>query len=136
MSSYVGGDILEISYNHPTLGSGSFFCKSGEDSDVDRGGFRKEDDDQGIAGDGQMMTKVNAFRWSVEATVAWSKTGADELLILSDIAASPLDASWTFRYQDGASFVGEGTIVGDLKGATQNSTVPIKIAGGNGLRRL
>lgn len=134
--AYTGGDLLEVSYNHPTLGSGSFFVKSGEDSEVDLGGFRTEDDDQGIAGDGQMIKKLNQVRWSVEAPIAWSKTTTNELEILTNIAADPLDANWTFRYQDGSAFVGEGTVVGDLKGATQGSTVPIKMAGGGRLRRL
>ena len=134
--SYTGGDLLEISFNHPTEGSGSFFVKSGEDSEVDLGGFRKEDDDQGIAGDGQMITKANQRRWSVSAPIAWSKSGTNELEVLTNIAESPLDASWTFRYQDGVSLVGDGTVVGDLTGATQGSTVPVKFAGGGRLRRL
>jgi hypothetical protein len=36
----VGGDILEVTYAHETLGSGTFFPKSGEDSTFDLGGFR------------------------------------------------------------------------------------------------
>jgi hypothetical protein len=134
--SYIGGDVLEVSYKHPTLGSGSFFVKAGEDTTIDLGGFRSDDDANGIAGDGQMMTKINAVRWSYEAPVAWSKTTTNELAVLSDLAKDPVDADWTISAIDLSVFVGKGRPVGDLAGATQDSTIPLKIAGGGGLRRL
>ena len=33
----VGGDIVELTFNHPTLGSGIIFPKSAEDSTFDLG---------------------------------------------------------------------------------------------------
>lgn len=134
--SYIGGDTLEINWNHPTLGSGSFFVKSGEDTSMDVGGFRTDDDAQGVAGDGQMIKKINRVRWSYEAPVAWSKTTTDEINSLAAIAADPLDATFTIEHLDGSVFVGEGTVVGDIVGATQDSTIPMKLAGGGNLRKL
>ena len=134
--SYIGGDVLEVSYKHPTLGDGSFFVKAGEDTTIDLGGYRTDDDANGIAGNGEMITKINAVRWSYEAPIAWSKTTTNELKVLADMAADPQDADWTIRSIDLSVFAGKGRPVGDLAGATQDSTIPLKISGGRGLRRL
>jgi hypothetical protein len=40
----VHGDILEVTYNHPTLGSGVFYPKANEGNKFDPGGFRNNDD--------------------------------------------------------------------------------------------
>ena len=61
--SYVAGDILEITYNHPVTGSGTLYCKANEDSQVDKGGYRSEDDDAMVTGDGQIIDKINRKRW-------------------------------------------------------------------------
>ena len=55
--SYVAGDILEITYNHPVIGSGTLYCKANEDSQVDKGGYRSEDDDAMVTGDVRLLTK-------------------------------------------------------------------------------
>ena len=53
--SVIGGDILEITFNHPTLGSGIIFPKAAEDSTFDLGGFRSNDDAAGVDGSGEMI---------------------------------------------------------------------------------
>ncbi len=42
--SFVAGDILEITYNHPVIGSGTLSCKASQDSQVDPGGYRSGHD--------------------------------------------------------------------------------------------
>ena len=55
-----GGDILEITFNHPTLGSGTIYPKSGEDSTLITGGFRSEDEDTGNKAVEEMFCNFNS----------------------------------------------------------------------------
>jgi hypothetical protein len=135
--SYVAGDILEITYNHPTIGSGTLYCKANEDSQVDPGGFRSEDDDAMVTGDGQLIDKINRKRWSYEAPpIAWDMTETDELGKLAQLAASPIPADWTISSVSGAIWGGKGKPVGDLKGATNTGQIPLKLSGGGVLKQI
>ena len=77
--SFIGGDILEISYKHPTLGSGTWFPKAGEDLTLDNGGYNSADESDGLTADLQPITKITAKRWMCEGSVAWDMSGNDEL---------------------------------------------------------
>ena len=66
----VGGDIIEITYNHPTLGSGTLFPKSSEAGTYDLGGFRSKDEASGIDGGGTIIDTMNQVRGFFEATIA------------------------------------------------------------------
>lgn len=135
--SYVAGDILEITYNHPTIGSGTLYCKANEDSQVDLGGYRSEDDDSMTTSDGQMIDKINAKRWSYEAPpIAWDVTETDELGKLVQLSASPIPADWTITSISGAIWGGKGKPVGDLKGSTNTGQIPLKLAGGGQLKQI
>jgi len=135
--SYVAGDILEITYNHPTIGSGTLYCKANEDSQVDLGGYRSEDDDSMTTSDGQMIDKINAKRWSYEAPpIAWDMTETDELGKLVQLSASPIPADWTITSISGAIWGGKGKPVGDLKGSTNTGQIPLKLAGGGQLKQI
>jgi hypothetical protein len=68
--AFVGGDLIEITYNHPTLGSGTLFPKSSEDTTINLGGFRGADDANMVTGAGENIRQLNNSRWSVEATIA------------------------------------------------------------------
>jgi hypothetical protein len=70
----IGGDILELTFNHPTIGSGVVFAKAGEDNTFDAGGLRTGDDANMIDGGGNMIQQMNRVRWSFEATTSPAKT--------------------------------------------------------------
>jgi hypothetical protein len=74
-----GGDIIEITFNHPSIGSGTLFPKAGEDSTYNTGGFRSADDDNMIDGAGNMIDKINRTRWSFEALLSWDANIAQDL---------------------------------------------------------
>lgn len=135
--AYTGGDIVEITYNHSTLGSGTFFCKAGEDATVDVGGYRSADSDDGVTADGQMIDTINAKRWSVECPpIAWDMTDVDEIQKIAALAASPILGDWTIACISGAIWSGKGKPVGDIKGATNGSTVSLKLAGSGKLKNI
>ena len=134
--SFIGGDIIEATYNHPTLGDGTLYFKGGEDISVNYGGYMAADDDAMVTGDGQMIDQINRKRWSFASTVAWDVTDVDELDNLQNLQNSPVTADWTFSHISGRTWTGNGKPVGDLTGAGQEATIPIKVAGGGQLRPI
>lgn len=130
-----GGDIIEVTWNHPTLGSGVFFPKAAEDSTYDPGGLRSTDDANMIDGGGRMIDQLNRARWSFEVPVAWDMQDQDTLKTLADLAASPVTGDWTFTNVNGVVYSGNGKPVGDIQGNGNTSQVPLKIAGGGLLRK-
>lgn len=132
----VGGDIIEITFNHPTIGSGVVYPKSGEDNTLDLGGFRSDDDANGIDGGGNMIDKMKRTRPSFEGTFAWDMNQRQELEKLVALAESPVPASFTFSHINGSVYGGTGKPVGDLKGNQGNATIAVKIAGENKFKKI
>lgn len=132
----VGGDIIEISFNHPTLGTGTWYPKSSEDSTFDKGGIRGNDDANMIDGGGRAIRQLNRVRWSLEATISWDMNVADELEQARKLAASPDEASWTISHINGTVWSGTGSPVGDIQGNGNAATFSVKISGGNELKKI
>jgi hypothetical protein len=132
----VGGDILEITYNHPTLGSGVIYPKSAEDSTFDLGGFRSADDANMIDGGGRMIDQMNRVRWSLESTVAWDMNSSLELEKVVALAKSPVLADWTISHINGSVYSGKGKPVGDLQGNGNAATFTLKIAGSGEIKKI
>lgn len=127
--AFVGGDITEITYNHPVIGSGTIFCKANEDGTLDPGGFRSNDDANSITGDGRIIDQLNRVRGSFETPpVAWDMTDRDELQKLADMTESPVLADWTIANISGAIWGGKGKPVGDIQGNTNTALISLKIA--------
>lgn len=132
----VGGDILEITYNHPTLGSGIWFPKSNEDSTFDPGGIKGVDDVNMVDGGGNNIKQLNRTRWFFEGTVSWDANSANELEQMRLLAGDPLDADWTFTSINGTVWGGTGSPVGDVQGNGNNATMAIRISGGGILKKI
>lgn len=132
----VGGDIVEITFNHPTIGSGSFFPKSGEDSEYNLGGFLNDDDNNGISGDGGMILKKNRSRWHFSIKCAWDMNNREDLNKAKLLADSNALADYTFSHSNGTVWAGAGIPVGDLMGNGNTATFDLKIAGGGKLKRI
>jgi hypothetical protein len=129
MANYVGGDIIEITYNHPVIGSGTLFCKSNEDGTLDLGGFRSNDDANSITGDGKLIDQLNRVRASFETPpIAWDMTEQDELKKLSEMTESPILADWTIESISGSIWGGRGKPVGDIQGNTNTDLITLKLA--------
>lgn len=133
MGTAIGGDIVEVTFNHPTLGTGIILPKAGEDSTYDLGGIRVDDDDQGVDGGGNMIKKMNRKRWSFEVTCAWDMNVDQTIESLNALAASSVDANWTFENINGIVYNGKGTIVGDIQGNGNAATFTLKVSGGGKL---
>lgn len=133
---FTGGDILEISYKHPTLGAGTWFPKSSEDGTNDPGGYRSNDDANMITGDGQIINQINRVRWSFEGVVGWDMATTNELDQARKLAGSPVDADFTITHITGVVWGGKGRPVGDINGNTNTAQMSIKLAGGGILTKI
>jgi len=133
---YTGGDILEITYNHPTIGSGTIFCKSNEDGTLDMGGLRTNDDANSVTGNGRMINQMNRALASFESTIAWDMTDNDELDKIGKLAESPVLADWTISSVSGAIWGAKGKPVGDIQGNTNTALIKLKLAFENKLKQI
>ncbi|MBX9450023.1 MAG: hypothetical protein KL787_10040 [Taibaiella sp.] len=129
----VAGDIIEVTCNHPTLGTFSFAPVAGEDSTYNPGGFITADENTAVNGRGESIDKLNRVRWSFEVLTSWDKRGQGEDKQISDLAASLDPGDWTFTNADGTVYAGKGKPVGDLNFNGNAGTFPLKVSGGGKL---
>lgn len=132
----VGGDIIEITYNHPTLGSGTIYPKAAEDSTFDLGGIRTSDDANMVDGAGATIRQMNRVRWSYEGPVAWDMNDREDLDNITALAGDPVEADWTFSHINGSVWKGKGAPVGDLQGNGNQATFTLKVSGGGRLVKI
>lgn len=130
-----GGDITEITFNNPLVGSGTIFPKAGEDSSYDLGGFRATDDANMIDGGGNMILQLNRVRWSFKVVVAWDMNDQETLEKIVQLISSTAPTEWTFANANGTVYGGTGVPVGDYEGNGNQSTFPLKVAGGKVLKK-
>jgi hypothetical protein len=132
----VGGDIIEVTCNHPTLGAFVYFPKSAEDSTYDLGGYRATDDSNMIDGGGNMIDQLNRARWSFEVPLSMDMITEETMESLVSMAGSTELGEWTFTNINGTVYQGTGKPVGDLQGNGNASTIPLKVSGGGRLRKI
>lgn len=128
--SDVNGDIVDITFQHPTLGAGVLQAKANEDNAIDLGGYRVADDQNAITAQGTMLEQVNRVRASIECMVANDMNSREDLKKCVDIAGSTVPADWTFTFVNGSVYRITGKPVGDLSASTNAGTFTLKVAGG------
>lgn len=126
----VGGDIIEITYNHPTLGTGTFFPKAGEDNSYFPGGVLSESADDGIDGAGNPIWRATRKRAFFEVVVANDQNQRNDLEIAIALSAHPVPANWTFSIINGVVYGGQGKPVPDFEGNVGQSTFTLRVEGG------
>ncbi len=131
----VGGDIIEVTYNHPNLGSGIMFPKAGEDSTFDPGGFVENDDAQMVDGGGNMISQKTRKRWSFEGTIA-NDFSDKTIEKIQALANSPVAAEWTFSHINGTVYGGTGMPVGDIAVNGNAATFTLKVSGGGIMKQI
>lgn len=128
--AFTGGDIIEISYNHPTIGSGILQPKANEDNEYDIGGVRSNDDEQGISSQGEAIYSMTMKRWSAKCVVASDMNIRQEYEKVIAMAASIDEGVFSFQHINGTIYKGKGKPVGDLKLNVNQSTFQLQLSGG------
>lgn len=123
-----GGDIVEITYNNPEIGSGTLRPKSSEDSMYDLGGVRTLDDPNMIDGAGRAIYQMNRRRPEFTVKCAWDWDNQD-LETITALSAVTSETSFTFTNINQTVYKLVGKMVGDIQGNGNVSTVDIKVAG-------
>ena len=124
----VHGDITDVTYNHPTLGSGRFLPKAAEGNTYDPGGIRNADDANMISGGGNLILKKNRVRGFVECVIEDDQNIQEDALTVAALAADPQAATWTWTMINGAVYQGEGWPVGDIQPNIDDGTMTLKVA--------
>jgi hypothetical protein len=132
----IGGDIVDISVSHDTVGVFSLRAKAAEDATRDLGGLRNADDANSLDGGGQNIIIKNRVRWMFEATVSSDDNVAEDMQKIKAVAESNLEANYTFTFASGVTLGGTGTFVGDIQDATNTATMTVKMAGAGVLNKL
>jgi len=122
------GDIIDITFTNPDLGSGRFSPIAANSNSYDVGGFRNSDDANMITGNGDLVVKKNRVRAHFECLVEDDMNVAEDAVKAAAIAASSKSTEWTFSLVNGTVWRGSGIIVGDIQPDTDAGTFTLKVA--------
>lgn len=124
----VAGDVLEIGYSNPDVGSGQFYPKSEEDFTIETGGFINEDDENMIAGNGERIGKKNRRAPMFEGTIADMDDAYGRMVALRE---SNLNTTWTITHVSGIVRQVSGQPVGESEMNLNAGTFTLKVLGNN-----
>lgn len=124
----IGGDIKEITFSHPTLGSGSFFPQSGQNNTIKLGGIQSVDDENLIDGSGEIVETKVRTRGFIEAVVSNDMNTRQDLIKAQQLQGSNVQADYTIAFQNDTVWSCKGAIVGSLEGDTHTTMFTLKIA--------
>jgi hypothetical protein len=126
----VGGDIIEITWNHPTLGSGVLYPKAGEDNAYNPGGVQTASDVDMIDGGANPIWSMGRKRGYFSALIANDQNQGQELEKMIALSGDPVPADWTFSIINGCVYGGKGKPVGDMEGNINKATFPLRVESG------
>jgi hypothetical protein len=124
------GDLIEVTFNHPTVGSGVFYPKANEGNTFDPGGLRNNDDANMVTGAGDIMFQKNRVVGSFEIVVENdSRTRLDAEKVI-ELQESADNADWTVTHVNGTVWKGSGQPVGDVAVDVNAGTFTLKVVVG------
>ena len=121
----IGSDILDIKWNNPVLGQGTFQCKENESVTIDYGGISQEDDADKITGGGiRIITFANKAS-SIECVIANDKPN-NTMKTLKDMAKTG-GTLLTVTFIDGEILIFKNASpVGDVVSDSTAGTISVK----------
>lgn len=125
----VHGDITEVRYNHPTLGSGIFFPKANEGNVFDPGGLRNNDDTSMVAGNGSVMFQKNRIAGSFTVLIENDSVSRKDYAKVQALQASSASADYTITHVNGSVWKVTGQPVGAIEVDVNAGTFTLKVVG-------
>lgn len=127
MANTIAGYFEEVNCVHSIVGNRKFDLKSGEDSEISRGGKRIVDDENNYTASGKLILQFENKQPYIQVTAVVD--GDVENYIQNLIAASDQEIpNWTLTHISGDIYTGNGVIVGDVKPNRNAGTVQFKVA--------
>jgi len=123
----VHGDIIEVNFTHPTVGDGTLFPKANEESTIDLGGLRTNDDSNQITANGSLIVQKNRTVAFVECVIENDNNQREDLDKVVQLTESPILANFTWTHVSGAIYSGDGVPVGDIQAGLNAGTFTLKV---------
>lgn len=133
--SIIAGIFTEAFCQHSIVGNQKFDMKSGEDSEVDRGGWRIVDDENNRTASGKNIIQYENKQPYIQIVCAVDGSIEDYIQALIKETANELP-NWTLTHISGDVYVGTGHIAGDVKPNRNAGTLQFKVAFENELLRV
>jgi hypothetical protein len=127
MPATIAGFFEEVNCQHSRAGNRKFDLKSGEDSELDRGGYRIADDENNRTASGKLILQYENKMPYIQFTCVVVAETEDYIQDLIKDSVSEI-ANWTLTHVSGDIYTGNGVIVGDVKPNRNAGTVQIKVA--------
>lgn len=135
MASTSGGNVREISWSNAN-GTGYFFGVGGESNTYDLGGLRV-DEGGPVDGAGRFIKQFKPMPWSLQAVVSNDMYATlPEFEAAVAITKLVSDTTFTWTNDNGVSYTGVGTVVGDIKLSGDKSTFTLTLMGGGEAKRI
>lgn len=133
-----GGDMIQISWNDPNLGSGTFYGKSGEDTTVNTGGAMTDDSDTNIDTAGNFINTMRLIPWKISSTISWDMINPQrrEIEMLKKLTGTVNSQDFVFTNINGVNYTGNGKVVGAVEGSAKDCTMTITFMGGGTLAQI
>lgn len=124
----IGGDWLQITVQHPTLGKHTFLPKSNETSTFDVGGITTNDDANQVTATRQGIWQMNMARGFLETVVANDMNEGQDVIFAKKLSGDPVDGTWTASHINGSIWGFTGRPVGDIQADMNAATFTLKVA--------
>jgi hypothetical protein len=129
MASVTGGDLKEVRFNNPDVGSGKFSSKSGETHTLMLDYYRTDDDDTNIDSSGNLLNLKSLKPGAYEFTIVNDERNPNrqELETLVALSGSFTDTTWSFTSVNGIAYTATGNVVGDISLDRSKATISGKV---------
>jgi hypothetical protein len=131
----IAGLFTEVFCQHSIVGNRKLDLKSGESTELDRGGLRIADDENNRTASGGLILQYENKQPYIQFTCAVDGDVEDYVNNIIKESMNELP-NWTLTHVSGDIYVGFGTIVGDVKPDRYAGTLQIKVAFEGDLLRI
>jgi len=122
-----GGDVLEITFDNPNIGSGSFFPISNQGNTFKPGGIMANDDANQVTASGTMINQLNRTLGHFEVLCENDMNLRDDISVAQALAGDTANTDFTISLNNKTVWTATGRPVGELTSDVNASSFTLKI---------